>query len=409
MFKTISETWTKFLTTAMIIGLIGFILWILVKTKTFPTFMKVFGKVISCVLVVAFILSGIYSFFYIQNYYKKDGGIYGKLSKVVYNSIEKNEDVDNDTITYNFDSLVFKEDSSGQYSIVFMQEYDDTDHRTKFENGTNYSIFVNNNGDKHECNYIKYDTDWIVAEYSYIFYNSYEEADVIGDDTLTFDFCFYENYSYLKITSSADYTTIQLWNAYFNKYNFSASIEVVDEVYHPNEFQENVVDGYIQVTQIIKETGDVVKNLYVVGDYGYISIDGDFVHGDYYILGWKTKDGTAVTSINPDTSANITLYADAVSLTEMHEVNFYNYDGSEIIATKYYQYGDSIDYTITAKNAGLDTTGSYRYTFQGWSTTVTEPYKNAGTSFPMGGYVTTITEAVDLYPVFNYTIIGVYA
>lgn len=396
---------------AGVIAIIFLILWILYKTRTFSPFFKTFSKVIAFGLGLCLILSGVYSYVYINAYYKKEGGVYGQLSNVVYNSIQEVQEEKN-TITYSFNNLVFKADENEEYSITFIQDYKDEDYRTRFLEGTNYSIFVYNNGDKYECNNIKYDTEWIIAEYSYVFFGSYNENDVIADDTLHFDFCFYENYSYLKITSDADYSTIQLWDSYFQKYNFEVVIEVVDEVFISEKFSESIIDGIIQITYIFDLAEPPTREVYDVRNSDEVlEIKTDYTVGIYFIKTWTDKNGKEITSIPLNKSNNITLYAVAYDITESLEVNYYNLDGSEILETRYYTYGEAVDLSITPESIGLRESGK-RFTFQGWTTTPVEPINNGVPEYgnqPIIFYINTITESINLYPVFTYINVAVWA
>ncbi|MBR2386046.1 hypothetical protein IKA92_01965 [bacterium] len=401
MFNEVSSI----ITTIGILIIIGLTLWILYKVKAFKPFMAIFGKVLAFMLIVCFVISGIYSYAYINAYYKKDGGIYGKLSNVIYNSIESVTDKETETITYNFDDMVFKQEN-GEYSIIFYQEYEETDHRTKFENGTNYNIFVNNNGTDYMCNYVKYDTDWIVAEYSYIFYNSYDESEVIAVDTLFFDFCFYENYSYLKITSSADYTTIQLWDAYFSKYSFKVNIQVVDEVYEPIGQQDKVIDGHVQITYVIDKSLVPKKELYCVSNER-VHLSTKYVEDNFYILGWVDESGNEITDVPLERAANITVYAQTKKTTSLYEVNFYNQLGTKIIKTNYYEF-DDIELNYMPVLVDIYEFDTNDMSFLYWTTSKCEV---AGMGFDLSGYprIETIedlilnfeagTQTFNLYPV----------
>lgn len=395
-----------------VISIVFLLLWILYKTRTFSPFFKTFSKVIAFCLGVCLILSGVYSYFYINAYYKKEGGVYGQLSSVLYNSIQEVQSEDKNTITYSFNNLVFKSDENEEYTITFIQDYKDEDYRTRFLEGTNYSIFVYNNGEKYECNNIKYDTDWIIAEYSYVFYKSYNENDVIADDTLHFDFCFYENYSYLKITSDADYSTIQLWDSYFQKYNFEVVIEVVDDVFITEDFNDAVIDGIIQIEYIVDKAEPSTREIYSVRNTNEVlEVKTDYTVGIYFVKYWVDENNKKVTSIPLNKSDNIKLYAVSYDTTESLEVNYYNLNGSEIIETRYYKYGESVDFEVTPENMGLRETGK-RFTFEGWASTPIAPINlsdpESGLMFPLFNEIETITESTNLYPVFTYTLIGVW-
>lgn len=284
--------------------------------------MKVTGKVLSILLVFAVLGSGAYSIAYLNSYYNREGGIYGKLTDTVYNSIElvKNESIDNETITYDFDNLVFKmNEDDGKYSIVFKQQYEENIHKQKFLDGTKYSIFVINNDQEYECNDISYDTEWIHSEYSYVFYNSYKESEVLGDDTLTFDFCFYDNYSYLKITSDADESVIQLWDAYFNKYNFKVVIKVVDEVFIPGDMTvDSVEEGFVKIAYYIGDK--LYKRDIVPTSSGEYLLPTDGIDDNKLVSYWEDKNGNKVKSISLSKSSSTEVYAVFAdwSLVEKH-------------------------------------------------------------------------------------------
>lgn len=376
---------------------------VLDKAGMVAPLVKTIGKLLKILLIVAILGSGAYSIIYINSYYKSEGGIYGKLTSYVYNTIELAKGEEDDVLIYDFGNLVFKlDEDTNKYTIVFTQQYKSEDHKTKFMEGTKYSIFVYNNDKEYECNDISYDLEWIHSEYSYVFYNSYQESDVIGDDTLTFDFCFYDNYSYLKITSNANESTIQLWNAYFNKYNFRVIIRVVDDVFIPEDFTETVDDGFIKINYYFN------KELYKREVFTTVStnhpLETHIEYDNYFITGWTDKKGNIIDSISRSESSNINLYAQYIDLTEVLTVTYHNYDGSEA-CTKKYIYGDAPDY-----NLNDFTNDGKKYKFIGWWTgsytyLTGQGYQNGkytgATSIEVGNpAITQISNSCELYPIF---------
>lgn len=305
----IKETKSLLIAVGVIFILI-IILKALSKAGMIAPMVKIFGKVISVLFVGAIIVSGVYSLLYLNSYYKREGGIYGQLSSYVYNSIKLVEnDNSNETIEYNLDNIVFKKDESDEkYTIVFSQPYENDDYKTKFKEGTKYSIFVQNNEQEYECNNIHYDLEWIHAEYSYVFYNSYQESDVIADDTLTFDFCFYDNYSFLKITSNADETTIQLWNAYFNKFNFKVIIKVVDDVFIPDDtFNESVDEGFVKIIYYIDN--EVYKReVFPVSNTEYTLPVREY-NGEVLIMSWVDAKENTINTVSLNETCKLRVFA----------------------------------------------------------------------------------------------------
>lgn len=308
--------------------------------------MKIIGKVLSVCLIAGIIISGAFAGAYINFYYKREGGVVGKLTSYVYNTLElsTNSEGDSEIITYSFENLVFKTDDTGKYSIVFSQPYKNDDYKTKFNEGTNYNIFVVNNGKSNDCNNTTYDNEWIHSEYSYIFYDDYTEDNILGTDTLTFNFCFYDNYSYLKITSDADEFIIQLWNAYFNKFSFNINIEVVDEVFKPDtDFTDSVDEGFVKINYYLNN--EIYKReIFETSDETYTLPTYDIIDDDYIILNWMTKTEDIVESISLSDSAIFNLYADLVERTKTYTVNYY-FDSENLETTRYYRIGDALDYT----------------------------------------------------------------
>lgn len=366
--KEMLESTKSLLIAVGVILIIIITLKILDKAGMVAPLIKTTGKVLSVLLVVAILGTGAYSIAYLNSYYKREGGIYGKLTDYVYNSISLASNEEDETITYDFANLVFKRDSTEEkYSIIFNQQYNSSDHKMKFQDGTKYSIFVYNNEQEYECNDIHYDLEWIHSEYSYVFYNSYQESDVIGDDTLTFDFCFYDNYSYLKITSNADESTIQLWNAYFNKYNFRVVIKVVDDVFEPTDSSIDAIEeGFVKITYYFND--EIYKReVFPTSDGSYTLPDQEFT-GEYIITSWITKDGTDIESVSLKKPSHTIVYAH--SFNKGHSITFMglNEDGLyEVFDTYLVLEEDVVDLPTQEINPRWSWGFSKEYQFLGWT------------------------------------------
>lgn len=351
--KEMLESTKSLLIAVGVILIIIITLKILDRAGMVAPLIKTTGKVLSILLVVAILGTGAYSIAYLNSYYKREGGIYGKLTDYVYNSISMASDEEDETITYDFANLVFTRDlTEEKYSIVFTQQYNSNDHKTKFQEGTKYSIYVYNNEQEYECNDISYDTEWIHSEYSYVFYDSYQESDVIGDDTLTFDFCFYDNYSYLKITSDADESTIQLWNAYFNKYNFKVIIKVVDDVFIPTDSSIDAVEeGFVKITYYFND--EIYKREVFPTSNGSYTLPAHEYYNDYYIVEWFDGNKNVIDSISLENSLSLKVYAHYGYLNNFIETSI-DFEYSYASGRNFWTDGETMYYSEESDQYTLD-------------------------------------------------------
>lgn len=167
--------------------------------------------IVTC-LCVAFIGFTIYAGFYVDRYYKADGGIYGQITKL-YNP---NQVDITDTVKYSFKNVVLTQDYDNNYSAkITSNEVLDL---ILDENST-YGVYVNG----VPCQNCKITEEFILADYGYVFYN--DDLTIAKQDTLSLKFAFYSNSTLLIISTDGGADAVRYWNYYFNKNLFEVTID----------------------------------------------------------------------------------------------------------------------------------------------------------------------------------------
>ena len=88
-------------------------------------------------------------------------------------------------------------------------------------------VYVNN----EPCYYVdnSNSNQYVIARYSYTFLD--EDLKELCTDTLTFNFAFYTNSTYLSVKTEGGAEAVKYWNYYFNKNVFEVRIEKTDYVF----------------------------------------------------------------------------------------------------------------------------------------------------------------------------------
>ena len=246
-------------------------------------------------------VSALFSFGHLNIYYSARGGVYGSITQIFKKNEVKIEQTAED-IEFGFKNVCLMKNADGQYSASITSK-----QILKLDANEDYFIYVNN----QPCTTVSCEETDIYATYSYTFLNREDgEYLILADDTMTFYFAFYENYSYLYIEVENGENTYQLWNQYFNKMNFKVKIvKVPSSYYSPAEYKKIalMIDGseYSQAT--IKKGSDYLLPTNVLNT------------ADYIFNYWQDAEGNKITSIE-DVTSDITIHA---NITEIHKVNLY--------------------------------------------------------------------------------------
>lgn len=287
----IGEQYQKTIITLAIIAGVIVIFYFFNKFK--PT-----QALVGIIAYLALIVSAIFSFGHLNIYYSARGGVYGTITSI----LNKNEVVieeNTESIDFGFSNVVLVKNSNEKYSASITSK-----KILKLDANESYFIYVND----QPCTTVSCEEKDIYATYSYTFLNrENSEYLIIADDTMTFYFAFYDNYSYLYIEVENGATTHQLWNQYFNKNNFKVRIvKVPSSFYSPTEYKKIklTIDGnnYSQVT--IKNGSDYLLPTNVENT------------DDYIFNYWQDSKGNKITAVN-NVTEDMTITA---NITDIHKV-----------------------------------------------------------------------------------------
>ena len=187
---------------------------------------KAVRVVVGIMLLFAFVLTGIFSYSHIDNYYSTTGGVYGEITELLNSNTIQKEEID-DNIYFSFKNVVLtKEDE--YYSLNFTKN-----ETLELNENEEYIVYVNGFPCEIISESISADNSYIIARYNYIFYDRDINGNLVAkaEDKMQLEFDFYKNSTQLKVFIFNGDETNGLWNAYFNKNDFTVTIAKVEKLY----------------------------------------------------------------------------------------------------------------------------------------------------------------------------------
>ena len=154
-----------------------------------------------------------YSGINLHHYYNEQGGIFGYITGIFETNKLETED-----LSFSLKNIEMIETSEGVYSAKVV----DNKIVSSLEAGEEYAVFVNGK----PCSQIETTTDYVTANYEYTFYD--EDFKVLCQDTLYINFAFYNNGTYLSVSTKGGAEAMKYWNYYFQKESFVVDIKVAD-------------------------------------------------------------------------------------------------------------------------------------------------------------------------------------
>lgn len=196
----------------LVIGVILGVIFLLIKVPGSR-------MIISGVVVLMIVASGVFSGIKLNEYYNAEGGVFGKLDDILHPN--KVEIIDNVTsIDFDFSQVVLTGSDDTMYTAQFT-----TEDIIKLDSNEYYKVSVND----EPCKIIDYTSSYLVCTYNYSFY------DVGGvyllTDELTFTFGFNKYSTDLVVSSNGNFDAIDLWNSYFDKNQFKVNISTTKDTY----------------------------------------------------------------------------------------------------------------------------------------------------------------------------------
>lgn len=301
IFSETKEAMDTIKTTAIIVAVVIVGLVILIAVCKNELARWIFGGLITISLAITMAFSAVH----LNKYYNTQGGIVGKIQSIFdVNTIE----IEEDDKVINF-----------EFGDVMLVQYNDTDYRAEFntedfiELADNESWLVYCNG--VPCEVIEYSTDYIIAEYTYLFYDEYLEPKL--EDTIYFKFAFYNGSTRLIVITNGGSDAVSLWNSYFQKNDFIVTLDSTIGGY-VNEFELVTVRLYdnhysqpLVKVITIRKGSNLTLPIYddTESNYNFLgwSLDGENIVAtdtykvtesvDLYVV-WKHKDVTLDLVLN---------------------------------------------------------------------------------------------------------------
>ena len=280
------------------------------------------------------IFLGFCSAFSIRNldtYYSAEGGIIGAITGTNQNEVVVEE------MSFDFKDVVFTATGAeNEFEAKFVTDKTFALNKSKY-----IQLLVNG----QPCDYLVNASDYIVAEYNYVFYD--RDMNPIGVDTLTFHMSFYDNFSLLIVTTNGGESAVEKWNYFFNVNKFIVTIEQVNDIY----ISESIKNLEEYATVNLNANSQLYSKILVKKGTLYVLPTTANVDG-YKFNNWIV-DGQVVTEIVVNNDINI-----SADLTKMHTVVIKS-DG-EVVKTMLVEDG----YKITIND--FPTVSKENYYFSQW-------------------------------------------
>lgn len=320
--------WDKIWQIAILIAVVSIVIACL-KSKGGRIFLGV-------ALGFAFILVTAYCGIHLGDYYSAKGGIYGKIVSL-YNP---NQVHITSNVEYLFENVVMSQENGDTYSAHITS---DSVLELVLEQNATYGVYVNG----MPCNYVEITSDYVIAKYSYVFYD--KEFNEVMSDILTLKFAFYSNSTYLSISTDGGAEAVKYWNYYFNKNIFKVTID--------NK-------GYEYNTDISFGTGDISEYSiisYYLNDELYLKQvykNGSTINFPKDKCKYTTEDGTVIDS-SYVIDGNLSLYMQYIDF--QYTVVFNANGGTGTMSNQ------TLTYDVP-QGLKTNTFTKTNYSFAGWST-----------------------------------------
>lgn len=239
------------------------------------------GKwVLLVVFYAALIGVTIYSTIQLNFYYKASGGIFGQIGNV----FNPNEVKVVDDITYKFSNteLLQVGDTNTYKASVSIDEV------LELTKGVKYQLLIND----VPCGYTDNNEDYIVADYSYVFYN--EDMSIALTDTLKIRIAFYKNSTSFTVSTDGGQTAVKYWNYYFNKNDFVIKLGTKSTTNNDKDYSNGDITNFATVRYFVNEGLDKTEIVYKGSKITYVPdvekfecwlLNGEKIDDDFVVTG----------------------------------------------------------------------------------------------------------------------------
>lgn len=301
----------------------------------------------------------------LQAYYSASGGIYGKLT-----GLFKTNDVaveSSENVKFDFKNMMLTAtENEDEYEAEIVSE-----QIIKLSADEFYMVYINST----PCTFVENSQDYVIARYSYNFYD--REFNLLCSDTLTFRFAFYTNSCKLLVTTNGGATAVRYWQEYFNYNTFiveicKADFDVIADALDGYSLVQFKVDEDIVSKQLIKNGGHAIAPANPVVEnkqFNYWQVDGvqvDIANFDINsdcVFDAHFTNIYTLRIINPVTDEDVVV--ESVLDGEEYVFEDYTFNDEHYI---FRDYSETPNWATNKKNAGDsivisgDTTYYVRYT-----------------------------------------------
>jgi len=148
-------------------------------------------------LVIILVGATIYSGVNLHYYYSSEGGIFGYISGIFDTNVVEVEE-----LSFSLKNIEMTQESEEIYSAKVLNP----SAISKLEVGEEYSVYVNG----QPCSNVTTASDYVTANYEYSFLD--EEMTELCHDELSIKFAFYENGTYMSVSTAGGSTAVKYWN-----------------------------------------------------------------------------------------------------------------------------------------------------------------------------------------------------
>ena len=231
--------------------------------------------VLGVVFALGLVAFDAYCIIQLNLYYNAEGGVHGVLTGIF--DTNKVDIVDN--LTFEIKNIELTESTEGVYSASIT-----TDQVLSLDSKQSLGIFVNG----MPCDTTsEVHSDFAYAEYPYTFYDNDKTA--ICTDTLILNIAFYENSTYLNLSTKGGTLPVEecvkYWHHYFNKNGFIVKVAPFDSTSKDLGYTSGNISNYSIVkyyvdNKLYKTDSAPIGTVYQLEDY-----DSNFFYG------WRSEDG----------------------------------------------------------------------------------------------------------------------
>lgn len=317
------------------IALIGFIIFLCFKYPNSRVYVFSF-------LGIIFVGITAYCGIQLNYYYTAEGGVWGYITGLIEGN-KVTTTVESDTASFSLENIVLTKNADGTYSAVIY-----SNDKIRLETGKSYGVYVNN----EPCTQINYSTNYVRAEYHYVFLNN--NLEILCQDTLQFNFAFYTNGSTFTLTTYGGQEAVNYWNTYFSRNNLIVEVKPISYVKDDELSVNGQIDDYVTLNYYVDDEV-VYSYVYTIGSQ--VTEFPPTAEKDGLIFAyWQDINGNEIEPFKITTDTNLyahfcdTLEEALSNFTLLYTIDSDYYSGSHPSPTNFLNFQNSNDLISAVTN-----------------------------------------------------------